>query len=269
MSEMGTLFLSSSSQHPMGELGAREAPTTADWPVPVRPTIPRTCACLAEHPDGQCPMACACLAEHPDGQCPMACACLADHPDGQCPMDCACLAEQPDGQCPMADHPDGLCLSGRASRWPVPDGLCLSGRATRWPVPDGLCLSGRATRWPVPVWPTIPMACACLAEHPEGQCPMQAPVWPSNPMAFGCLAEQPDGLYLSGRPSRWPLPVWASIPMGSARWPLPVWASIPTATHLHDTGIYLRKNRKPTRGGIARRFRRSKEYANFPGKMLI
>ena len=153
MSEMGTLFLSSSSQHPMGELGAREAPTTADWPVPVRPTIPRTCACLAEHPDGQCPMACACLAEHPDGQCPMACACLAEQPDGQ-------------------------CLSGRPFRWPVPVWPSI-------PKASARCKrqSGRATRWPVPVWQTIPMASACLGEHPDGQCPM----------ASASLGEHPDG----------------------------------------------------------------------------
>ena len=109
-------------------------------------------------------------------------------------------SQQPDGQCPMASArwpsnpmararwpvPDGLCVSGRASRWPVPvwpsnpeasaclaehpDGLCLSGRATRWRVPDGLCLCGRATRWPVHVWSSNRMACACLAEHPDGLC---------------------------------------------------------------------------------------------------
>ena len=50
------------------------------------------------------------------------------------------------------------------------------------------------------------MACACLAEQLDGECPM----------ACACVAEQPDGLCMSGRATGWPVPVWPSIPMACA-----------------------------------------------------
>ena len=133
MSEMGTLFLSSSSQHLMGELGAREAPTTPDWPVPVWPIITMASARWPVPVWPSIPMASARWPVPVWPSNPMACACLAEQPDA-----CACLA----------DHPDGPCLSVRASRWPVP----------------AVCTMAYA------YLPTNPMASACLCLVHDGLC---------------------------------------------------------------------------------------------------